>query len=178
MTEYKITWKSQFDHIRTLIGFTLVCYLILKAGVYFWGEDTLEAGLIAGGAWYLVFNLIPQAILHVRYIILNYKMVLEVDFDCGKMSFKTKRYANTFSKDDIKGIINYKTRSRSSFTMLPWDGYAYMIIYLNNGDRYVITSLMVKNLELKVENNMQMEPFFPYPIKGQRFVGHSLSDIN
>jgi hypothetical protein len=178
MTEYKITWRSQFDHIRMLIFFTFICYLILKAGVYFWGEETLNAGLIAGGAWYLVVNFIPQAILHVRYLILNYKMELNINFDSGQLSIKTRRYANTFSMDDIKGIINYKTCSKSSFTILPWDGYAYMVIYLINGDRYVITSLMAKDLEIKVEDNSKFDTFFPYPLKGQRFISHSLSGIN
>lgn len=167
MTEYKVTWKSQFDHIRMLIIFTFICYLILKAGVYFWGKDTLEAGLIAGGAWYLAFNFIPQAILHLRYLYLNHGLVMLFIPENRKIRITKGAKSECFSVDDILLMENCKSPPYfdNRRSVLPFDRYCYNVIYLKNGHHFVITSLMAEELDLPIlpEKEEFKKVLFAYP---------------
>lgn len=154
------------EHARLLIYFTILCYFITKIVMYFWNA-TLEDALIGGGAWYLVFNLIPQSIIHFRFLYLNHGMVLCYREESGNITISKGTKSVTFGLGDIQLIQNCMLPPKYDHrrSVLPFDRYHYYIIYLQNGSQFVITSLMVDDLNLPIDSEKKeaKKVLFAYP---------------
>lgn len=61
--------------------------------------------------------------------------------------------SRAFSFDDIKRVERIMSfpLSENRLQWLPWDGYNHSIIRLKNGEHFLVTSLLVPNLDLPLE---------------------------
>lgn len=167
------------EHIRPLILFTLFCYVVIKIVGFLWEEDGVQAFQIGGGAWYLVFNLIPQSIIHFRFLYLNYGMVLHFKEESGQITITKRKKSITFSLNEIQLIqdcmLPPKYDKRRS--VLPFDQYHSYVIYLKNGSRYIITSLMVNKLDLPIDFEKKEAKKFPLLILHGNEIGNHMYRI-
>ena len=118
---------------------------------------------------FLVF-FIPLSIIHLRYHSINEGLEMVYDEDEKMIVIKNtkKNTLSEFGLDDIHCIHHIITLPMHEKRMhwFPWDSYNYSDIYLKNGEKYRITSLMVYRLELPVGDRYEViTRFYPYPGK-------------
>lgn len=70
-----------------------------------------------------------------------------------KINFIHKGRPLTFTLDDIDHIEKYMSYNLAANRsgVVPWDDYHHTIIYLKNGQEFIVTSLLVPNLNLPLE---------------------------
>ncbi len=165
---YKITkaneWKNFSSILIVLFGIIvfgpIIFYLRTPNGDFF---DYIPFLLIG----FLLF-FIPVSAIHLRYQSINADMEMLYD-DMEKVIVIRDTKKNTVSEfglDEIKHIFHTMTPAFSEKRMLwfPWDSYNYSDIFLKDGRKYRITSLMVYRLELPVGDKYEVfTSFYPYP---------------
>ena len=153
MKVFKITSKSQMEHLTSLFRLAILFYLLGKGFMYFTNSDDWTLPLFVLGAWYLIMNCIPQLILHFRYYHLNKDDELIFNPEKLELTMTEKELKSTFLLDDIKLVKQYKSHPFAEKRILvrTFDCYNYSILYLNDGRRFVITSLMIAELNLPLE---------------------------
>jgi hypothetical protein len=97
----------------------------------------------------------PCFLVHINYSIVNYGDVFEYFYQERKITILHNGKSTTFSLDDISYVQRFMSfnlaAKRSS--VLPWDGYNHSYIQLKNGKRFTVTSLLVPNLNLPLEES-------------------------
>ncbi len=72
-----------------------------------------------------------------------------------------------FTFDDIDWIERNKSFALAAdwYQWMPWDNYNYSVIHLKNGQQFVVTSLLVPNMDLPLEENKikLRKRFYCYP---------------
>lgn len=177
---YTITLGHHFKNARGIIIFIIGFFLL---GPYYLmyrhGQEDINSYRIVCLCAFLLF-FIPQLIVHLRYYWL----------DRGKMFYYTPaedrfaikhRDGSTFefSLDEILLIERSKTIPFAEERMLwvPWDSYNYSVIGLKNGQRFIVTSLLVPNMDLPLEPEKikLRKRFYCYPFGAKENL--SLSDL-
>ncbi|RQO30837.1 hypothetical protein DBR32_08965 [Taibaiella sp. KBW10] len=93
-------------------------------------------------------------------------MIYEADKKRITIRDAKQQTESVFLLSDIRHVFHIMTTPMAEKRRyyFPWDSYNYSEIYLNNGERYTITSLMVHRLELPVGSRYQVvTAFYPYP---------------
>ncbi|SFC85483.1 hypothetical protein SAMN05421747_1397 [Parapedobacter composti] len=165
---YKI---SLANHIKN--GWPILIYAICFYGLtyylrYRFGlHDIRLYNLVCFFAFLIFF--IPQLLIHLTYYWLNegrafYCNLLEKSIT---INVKGKKY--NFSFDDIKLIERNKSFALSGITYqwMPWDNYNYSVIRLKSGQEFVVTSLLVPNMDLPLEESKikLRKRFYAYPFE-------------
>lgn len=101
--------------------------------------------------WLLLFfatQFIPQVAIHVNYYMLNRNDTYSVNELTGEISFRCGVSSISFYPIDILKVVLYTSipSYKGNMLMLAWDSYSHKIIYLSNGYKITITSLMVPDL--------------------------------
>lgn len=166
---YKITIKNEWKNWNPIL-ITLFALVVLGPIVLYLRtspEDTFEDLLVIIPIVFLLF-FIPLVVIHFRYYFLNEGM--EMDYDDSTREIVIRDAKNNlqseFSLDDIVHIYHTMTPpfAEKRRQWFPWDNYNYSDIYLSNGQRFRITSLMVLRLELPVGKKYEVfTSLFPYP---------------
>lgn len=135
--------------------------------IYRHGRDNENSYyLVCIGAFLLFF--IPQLIVHLRYCRLDKGRVFYYMPDRQQLSIRLKNGREfKFSFNDIESVERNKSMPLAEKRMLwfPWDSYNYSIVRLKNGQQFVITSLLVPNMDLPIaENKIRLRKrFYCYP---------------
>lgn len=166
--EYKITKSNEWRNFRSIFLIFLVFMVVGPLMFYYRSpeEDFWNfAPFLAVG--FLCF-FVPQLVIHLKYYSLNDGLVMFYNNVEKKITIKDEKgkVESSFFLEDIKVVFHTMTASMAERRMqwFPWDNYNYSIIYLSNGKKYIITSLMVYRLELPVGNKYEvMTSFYPYP---------------
>lgn len=165
MFRYKITYRNQLQNawpifIYLIIFFILPFYMINK-----YGESDVSIFILMAILLFLLF-LTPQLILHLGYYFKNKEDLLFYDPKGRKIIIDHKDVSSTFSFEEINLIERFKSYPLAENRMqwLPWDSYNYSIIHLKNGQKFLITSLLVPNLDLPIESNKikLKKTFYPF----------------
>lgn len=165
---YKITrvneWKN-FSGIMVTLVFLIVIspiifYLRTPDGNFFDYIPFIIIGFL------LLF--IPVSVIHLRYQSINEGMEMEYDDMEKTVTIFNKKEDKTseFGLEEIKHVFHTMTPPFSENRMLwfPWDSYNYSDIFLKDGRKYRITSLMVYKLHLPVGSKYEaFKSFYPYP---------------
>ncbi len=167
MYTYNISFRNHFDHIKGvfiyLIGFSLAPFYF----VYRYGPEMSQTFLIWCICAFLLF-FIPQLILHLRFYRLDSGRTFYYSPDKQQLSLQLEDgriFAFTF--DEIEHVERSKSfpfaERRSHW--LPSDIYNYSVIRLKDGKQFVVTSLLVPNLDLPIEANKikLRKRFYCYP---------------
>lgn len=113
----------------------------------------------------LIF-LIPQLILHINYYTRNRGDIFYYDPVGQRITINQKGESASFSFSDIKLIKRFKSYPLAENRMqwFPWDSYNYSVIQLKGGREFIVTSLLVPNMDLPIESEkIKLKKTF-YPI--------------
>ena len=92
--------------------------------------------------------------IHINYYIVNRGDIFQYFYQERKITFIHKGKATTFSLDDIdyiKRYMSFNLAANRSFVS-PWEGYNHSYIHLKDGQILTVTSLLVPNLRLPIED--------------------------
>lgn len=151
MEIFKINFKS---HVKAANSMILI---VLMSAFFPYLMSILEHQDIASFIWlgilmFVVFAT-PCFLLHINYTIVNHGDVFKYSYQERKVTILHKGKSTTFNLDEIDSVERFMSfnlaAKRSS--VLPWDEYNHSYIQLKNGERFTITSLLVPNLNLPLE---------------------------
>ncbi len=167
--KYSITPRKHFDNAWGIIMFIVVFSLAPFYLINRYGEDRKLFFVVAFIIAFLVF-FIPQLILHLRYYQLNKgrtlyyypkKLLLSLELNDGRKF--------DFSLMDFEYVELNKTFPFAEKRVLwtPWDSYNYSIIRLKNGQQFLITSLLVLDLDVPLDYDMVKlrKRFYCFPLR-------------
>lgn len=142
--EYKITFKNQFKTLEFLIyGSVLFCglvYFLYQTEGFSW--DLLNFFFI----YYLIL-FIPTILLHCEYYLINKNDIIIINIYQKNISFNFNP-AIYFSELEKITLYMPPVWYRKSFIrFLPFEDYRYATIKLMSGNQYIITCLMMYDLE-------------------------------
>jgi len=101
-----------------------------------------------------IVMVIPAVYIHIIYYLVNRGDVLKYDFQAGEIIFEHKGTSSMFNLSEIKYIerfISFNLEVNRA-CVIPCDEYNYSIICFEDGKKITITSLLVPNLNLPIEN--------------------------
>ncbi|WP_439481725.1 hypothetical protein [Cyclobacterium plantarum] len=102
----------------------------------------------------------------MNYYVKNKGDVFYYDPSGQRITIYHKGESVSFSFDDIQLIKRFKSYPLAENRMqwFPWDNYNYSIIRLKNGKKFIITSLLVPNMDVPIASGrIRLEKRF-YPI--------------
>lgn len=97
---------------------------------------------------------IPQLILHMNYYMKNKGDIFYYDPSGQSITINHKGECASFSFGDIQLLRRFKSYPLAENRMqwFPWDNYNYSIIQLKNGQEFIVTSLLVPNMDLPIDS--------------------------
>jgi hypothetical protein len=99
----------------------------------------------------------PAILVHLEYVMCNWKTTLEVNKTTKKLLYKDKGKEIEASFDDIAYIIKHQVKD----TALLYGFYKYYEIHLECGEVLVITNLMVRDFSIPGIEIEIIERYFP-----------------
>lgn len=145
--QFKITFKNQFKALEFalfILLFTIACML------YFYYTDPMFRLQIF--IWLFLIQLIPVLYLHFEYLIINRGSSLVVNNDLSALKYMKDHEVVDLNFNQIARIVLYMPPSayrgniERKMQFLPVEPYSYAVVYSNEGDKIIITSLMVPDV--------------------------------
>lgn len=153
MEVFKIEFKSHIRNGDNIIYTTIACVCFPYILSYFTKENAKSYFWISG-VLFLIWVL-PLICLHLNYYFVNKGYILMYDFENREITIKHEGRSNKFQLDDIDRVVRSVSfnlaANRAGF--LPWDMYNHSVIYLKNGQKFIITSLLVPNLNIPIDSS-------------------------
>lgn len=145
---FSVSWKTQ---VRVLLFPTIMAFVGLIIANLFFAERKVDFQLrvwISIGSFFVV--VFPTYLLHIRYLMHDKsKTLLCEGVKYTLMNRKRKIYS--FTKDNIKDVKlfkrNKKSEKESKINWYTWSNYYYLIIFLENGDKICVSSLMFNDIK-------------------------------
>ena len=133
--------------------------------VYRFGADDILVFVQLSTLVFLMF-FIPQLILHINYYTKNKGDMFFYDSAGKRVTINHNGESLNFTFDDIELIKRFKsyTIAENRMQWFPWDSYNYSIIRLKSGQEFIVTSLLVPNLDFPIDTQkIRLKKIF-YPI--------------
>ena len=166
MYRYEVTLRHHFQNGWTihiyLLGFSLFPFYMKSI----YGPEDMVEFIQLSILFFLLF-FIPQLILHLNYYFHNKDDILLYDAPRRSITIDHAGVSQTFFFDDIELVERFKSYPLAEGRMqwFPWDSYNYSIIHLKNGKEFLVTSLLVPNMDLPLEaGRIRLRKTF-YPIR-------------
>lgn len=117
-----------------------------------YGSVDIDVFIRISAGCFLIF-FIPQLVLHLNYYFANKGDVFFYDPGNRTITIDNKGVSHTFTFDDIESIERYKSfpLAENRMQWFPWDSYNYSVIHLKGGKQFIVTSLLVPNMDLPIE---------------------------
>ncbi len=152
MEVFKVDFMS---HLKSgwLIILGAIISSIFPYGLAIIKHIDVDSVLWIGPVMFTVFNL-PAIVVHVNYYFVNHGDIIIYSFYEREITIIPKGKPTTFSLDDIdfiKRYMSFNQAANRSF-LTPWEGYNHSYIHLKNGQVLTVTSLLVPNLRLPIED--------------------------
>lgn len=151
MERYRITVGNHLNNgwlILLVIGISVITPYVM-----FMTKGRELSSYIGGGVFIFCIFALPALIIHFNYYLVNRGDVFEYSPQVREITIYHKDKSTTFSFDDIDYILrsmSWNKAAKRSF-IAPWEGYNHSYIYLMDGRRFTVTSLLVPDLELPLE---------------------------
>lgn len=164
---YSITIGHHFKNAKGILIFLIIFSLGPYYLIYKHGYQDVNLYYFGCLGLFLLF-LVPQMAIHLRFYLLNKGRTFFYLPDQQRMSLMLKSGRTIqFSFDDIKRVERSKSipLAENRAHWFPWDNYNYSVIYLKDGQQFVITSLLVPNMDLPLdESKIKLRKrFYCYP---------------
>jgi hypothetical protein len=165
MFTYKISFEHHIKNAWTILIYLLIfsilpVYMVNRFG---FGDTLIFLQLSILG--FLLF-FVPQLIIHINYYMRNKGDIFLYDPVGKRITINRKGESASFLFSDIELIKRFKSYPLAENRMqwFPWDNYNYSNIRLKNGQEFIITSLLVPNMDLPIDSGrVKLEKRF-YPI--------------
>jgi hypothetical protein len=120
--------------------------------------ETNPTSHILLGVIIFVVMVVPAASIHLNYYLVNRNDVFSYDSIYREVTIDQKNVSFTFKLDDIKCIKRFMSPNLAANRALvsPCDEYNYSIIIFENGKEFIVTSLLLPNLNLPVDHEKLM----------------------
>jgi hypothetical protein len=165
MFVYKITFRNQVQNAWPIVIDILVFTILPLYMINRYGRSDAAIFILMAVFLFLLF-LIPQLILHFDYYLKNKGDILFYDPEGRWIKIDHKEVSSIFSFDDINLVERVKSYPLAEDRMqwFPWDSYNYSVIHLKNGQKFLVTSLLVPNIDLPIESNKikLRKTFYPF----------------
>lgn len=94
-------------------------------------------------------------IIHINYYLVNRGDVFEYPEGEKEITIYHKGIKTTFNLDDIDRLERSMSWNKAAnrFFIATWEGYNHSDIYLKDGRRFTVTSLLVPDLNLPLEKD-------------------------
>lgn len=137
--------------------------------IYKFGSEDIDKFIRYSTVGFLIF-FIPQLVLHLRYYWLNDGYTFYYYPNELKIRICTDKGEETdFFLDDIDKISYFKSfpLAENRVHWFATDNYSYARIFLKNGKQFLITSLLVPNINfpLEPEKVRLHKTLYAYPLK-------------
>ncbi|HVW98376.1 MAG TPA: hypothetical protein VHA56_20585 [Mucilaginibacter sp.] len=142
--EYKITFKNQFKALEFLIYGSI---LFIGLVYFLYRTEGFGWDLINFFSIYYIVLLIPTILLHFEYYLRNKNDLVMIDLYQKIISYNT---SPSIHFSEIERIILYVPpvwHRKGFIRLLPFEDYRYATIELKSGKQYIITCLMMYDLE-------------------------------
>jgi hypothetical protein len=127
----------------------------------------IESSLIIILIGFILLNCIPSIYSFIMFYSINKNTVLNIDKVNGKILIQDKQKTIEHEISDITHIdrvvsIYYKNKidNRARWPA-PWTGYGFVRLTFDNGEKYIITSLILDPFEFPLEINNTHYKLFP-----------------
>ncbi|MEB2779595.1 hypothetical protein U3A58_04255 [Algoriphagus sp. C2-6-M1] len=165
MFTYKISFEHHFKN-----SWPILIYLIGSFILPFYMKNRFGSGdtwifVQLSAALFLLF-FVPLLILHINYYSRNKGDIFFYDPIGQRITINRKGESVSFSFSDIELIKRFKSYPLAENRMqwFPWDSYNYSVIRLKGGQEFIVTSLLVPNMDLPIESRkIKLKKTF-YPI--------------
>lgn len=145
---FEVTFRNQFKALEFaffLLLFTIGCMF------YFHYSDPFFNNQIF--IWLFLIQLTPVLYLHFEYLLYNGRSSLLINSDLATVSYnKNGRDLTDLTFNQIAQVVLYLPPSayrgaiERKIQFLPIEPYGYAIIYSKEGDKVLITSLMIPDI--------------------------------
>lgn len=153
MEVFKVSFIS---HVKSgwLIILCAIISTIFPYGLSVIKHIDIDSVLWIGAVMFFVFAL-PAVVVHVNYYIVNRGDIFQYFYQERKITFIHKGKSITFSLNDVDYIKQYMTFNQAAnrASVGPWEGYNHSYIRLKSGEILTVTSLLVPNLRLPIQED-------------------------
>lgn len=163
---YKVTL---WNHVRNFwaILIYIICFIGLRYYlIYRFGKQDLEFYNLICFYALLVF-LIPQLVIHLTYYWREEGRVLFYNRSERYILIIINQREHRIDFEDIAHVERNITFALLGimYQWMPWDNYNYSVIHLMDGRQFLVTSLLVPNMDLPLEENKVRvrKRFYCYP---------------
>lgn len=151
---FKLTFKQQF----LVVQITIIKYLLLIFLFWYLGYE-LSVGMIMVWLGIFVIDLLPAIVLHINYFINDLGSELTIDRGAGTLFYRNSKNNRLFNLADAVEL-NHVVSIGGASTYTGWyafGDYSFCEIQLRNGEKLIITCLMVNHIKQTLEILLKMK---------------------
>ena len=160
--KYTITFRQQL----LLLIQPIIIYLGVIAVIYYYYKTIPAFTFIVALICIFCFDTLPALILHIQYLVTNKSSLFVIDRVKQTVFYKSSRIATGEIPFNAIKSLEYHVSYGRSTGVYSFARYRYYKINLNKSEGFVITCLMVNDIENTLEKLLQMKAekmlsFFP-----------------
>jgi hypothetical protein len=146
--EHRITLKNH------LIALEILIFVVIAVSFYALFEFIQDNLNVDTATFLLLLTLaicIPAFYLHIEYYLFNKGVILDLNLIERKILISKKGNETILLFEEIEKIVIYLPPhylSTNFFIRVPFDTYHYAIIFTKDGRKFIITNLLVNNLNV------------------------------
>jgi hypothetical protein len=153
-TVYRIKTENQLKHFYSLSLLAIILIGLSIATLF----DVFESQYMVWLSVICGVQIILQILLHINYYTVNKNVSFSFDDVNLRYFYSDENNQIVFSELDIEKAIHHKSFPvhNDGFEFLFWDHYNHISIFLKNGSRITVTSLLVTGIiRLPIEESKQ-----------------------
>ena len=152
MNQFKITINQQ---LLILFPFLSINFVVILGYYLIFREDPINALIVLLFLFVFIINVLPVLILHLQYLIKNWKSILKIDTEKSLIIYQKDKNSLKYSFNDIETLKFYATHGhiskRGSSLWYTFDPYRFYKITFRDQEEIIITCLMINNIENTLE---------------------------
>lgn len=152
---FTITGKQNF---LVLIQFLVANTIFLVGVIYVFDDIELNGFILFSLGLISLVIFWPVPILHLQYLIKNSKPPLIIDFEMGSITSGAGDRMKKFKISEIQELLFFSVSGANRSTKLIFDSYRYFVIKFKDGQKLIVTSLMINDIENTLPN------ILPFPV--------------
>lgn len=151
MEVFKVDFKSHLKSGELIIWCAIVGLISPYILSIMKNVDVNSVRWIGGAVFFVIA--MPAFIVHINYYFVNHGDIFKYSFYEREITIIHKGKPTTFSLDEIDYIKRYMSFNQGANRafVTPWEGYNHSYIHLKNGQMFTVTSLLVPNLRLPID---------------------------
>ena len=151
---YKITFSRISKSLR-FIGFIFLFIVVFTI------HQKFHPAIVTSGGVLFLIQFIPVIYLLIEYSVFNRGLNFEIDYKSQKLVFFSRKGSRELSFNNIAKIEMFMAPSyfrESKIQFLPFEPFHFAKIISKNGDKIILTSLVIENLfeELRKINGVEI----------------------